>query len=296
MKTISTTWNFPINGHLCAHVTIDGDAPLLEQFYRGFDRCFILDSEKETLEGFRACLNQNASPVYEALQARYGDFMELLMLVTKTDSPEAIGGANWICFPGLQGELSINLNYIYVLPEYRGHGYFKTLIAACESISASMLARAGSRAVQTLIFTEHNHPWRMSMADQQIDSAHTALDQVDRMKIWATVGSRLIDFPYVQPPLSDEQEPMDSLVYAVKGAEGDTLDPLVLKHHLERFFGISVLKGQPLEESPTAQAQLERLSDMARAGEVIPLLTLPTWMHQFTEVTGSEISGQEQPA
>ena len=293
METVLANWIFPLDSKTFAYVCIDRNDPSIEQFYQAYDQCFVLENEKETLEGFKACLQQNVSPVYEKLRELYGDYRECIMLVRDSDcSQSLIGGANWICFSGLNGKVSINLNYIFVLPSYRGQGYFKKMITACERISAQFAVKefASEKFVDeqlqvtgTLLFTEQNHPGRMSIQDQRLDSHYTGMDQIDRLRIWETVGSKIIDFPYVQPPLSMVQKPMDTLLYTVRGIEEDQLDPLVLKYHLERFFGISVLKGKPLFENQTAKRQLEYLEEMALAGEKITLVSLSAWIQRYME-------------
>jgi len=168
----------------------------------------------------------------------------------------------------------------------------KKMINACESISTQLFFKGTAsenltdehlQSRSVLLFTEQNHPGRMNIQDQKLDSQYTGLDQLDRLRIWDTVASKIIDFPYIQPPLSVFQKPMDTLLYTVRGTEEDQLDPLVLKYHLERFFGISVLKGKPLSENQTAIRQLEYLEEMAASGETIPLLALSAWIKQYIE-------------
>jgi hypothetical protein len=81
-----------------------------------------------------------------------------------------------------------------------------------------------------------------------------------------------VDFAYVQPPLSAQQEADTRLIYSVLGAPGDTLDACLLERHLRSFFGISVLKGQALDNVAVASRQLECLARMCRAGETVRLL------------------------
>jgi hypothetical protein len=46
----------------------------------------------------------------------------------------------------------------------------------------------------------------------------------------------------------------------------------VLRHHLRAFFGISVLKGEALEQVPVAVRQLAMLEAMQRTGDGVRLL------------------------
>jgi hypothetical protein len=112
----------------------------------------------------------------------------------------------------------------------------------------------------------------MSLADYQRDTAHSGLDQVERLHMWARLGALIVDFPYVQPALSAEQEADDTLLYSVLGARSDTLDACLLLAHLERFFSISVLKGQPLASSPAAQSQIDVLRKSCAAQGSVRLL------------------------
>ena len=76
-----------------------------------------------------------------------------------------------------------------------------------------------------------------------------------RIRLWTGLGAKIIDFPYVQPPLSARQSPDGSLLYAVLGAESEPLDACLLHAHLCRFFGISVLKGGDPMANPIAAAR-----------------------------------------
>src|SRR3546814_13890093 len=73
------------------------------------------------------------------------------------------------------------------------------------------------------------------------------MDQYDRLAIWGRRGARVVDFPYVQPPLSAENAPNNELILSVIGRSEENLPAALLRSHLNGFFGISLAKGGPLD-------------------------------------------------
>jgi GNAT superfamily N-acetyltransferase len=248
------------------------EGPVFERFFAGYDRAFVLPDEKEDIEGLKAALDLNHDREGAALAARYGPFRELCLIADDEDGTP-VGGANFIAMPARSapGVVTANLSYIYVDPEARGRGNLRRLVAAVRDAIAQVFA--GTHGLLTpLIFLEQNDPLAMSPEAYARDTEFTGLDQLDRLRIWSRLGARLIDFPYVQPPLSAQQEPDDALLYSVLGATGQSLDPRLLRDHLAGFFGISVLKGIPLDQDPTADRTMNSLDALAAAGKSIELL------------------------
>jgi hypothetical protein len=258
-------------GGLTIESTTDPDSPVTSLFFEHFDQTFILPHEKETLEGFRDCLALNRGEAAERLRARYGPFRETI-LVAREPGGQIVGGANYIAF-ALDGKsplLSVNLNYIFTVRAWRRLGYFRSLLSAVRQDAAALLNEPSK--MPAAIFIEQNDPFAMTGEDYATDTAHAGLDQFQRIAIWANFGARIIDFPYIQPPLSPAQEPDTSLCYAVVGIPGQALDACLLREHLLRFFAISVLKGRDPESDPAARSQLAVLSEACAAGRAIPLL------------------------
>lgn len=260
---------------LVIEATTSADDGLLEEFYRDYDGAFVLENEKEGYDGFAECLGLNAGDQYANLVGRYGPFREFVAVVRDAATGARLGGANFIIFPvsgaaARELVLSINLNYIFVNAQLRRKGIFRQLIADLPALAFRLYAETnstdlpkasrGARAPQVYIFIEQNDPFRMSREDYDRDTELTGLDQVARIGLWSRLGARIVDFPYVQPPLSKDQDADDTLAYAVLGARDADLDACLLRAHLERFFGISVLKGADLSVEPTAAAQLSELA------------------------------------
>jgi hypothetical protein len=269
---------------LLIEATVSPDSPILQTFFAGYDAAFVLPNEREEHEGFIKCLALNFGASYARLAGLYGAFREVVLvareppggaMVSGAIGGAMIGGANLIAFPlRLNGEevLSINLNYVFISSNQRRRGYFKRLVAAVGAVAAGFFDPATAQLPQ-LIFIEQNDPMQMSRADYVRDTQHAGIDQLTRIRLWTGLGAKIIDFPYVQPPLSADQAPEGTLLYGVLGADGDALDACLLHAHLTRFFAISVLKGEDPLANTIAAAQLRELAARCRLGAAIPLLT-----------------------
>jgi GNAT superfamily N-acetyltransferase len=244
-----------LDGGLLVRASDRPDSPLLERFFDGYDGAFVLPDEREELVGFRDCLALNASmPVFRDRSHR-----EYVLVVEGVDG-SLLGGANFLAVRIDQEggpPVSIALNYVYVDRAARGRGLSRTLLAAVGRVGNRALLAGGS--LPPAIFLEQNDPLRLTPAAYATDTQHSGLDQLDRLAIWARLGARIVDFPYVQPALSTEQKPDEGLLYAVLEFPGHRVPAAYLHDHLESFFGVSVRKGKPLSDDAVASQQLELL-------------------------------------
>jgi hypothetical protein len=278
----SDAFQFQAQSGLWLDATSRSDSAVFDEFFAGYDRAFVLPNEKEDADGFRECLELNHGQRYRELEAQYGVYRELCLVARVAPGQPAIGGANFIAGPvppGLAGHATTtaNLNYIFVNESERGRGRLRALVAAVQELVARLFAdeivnSAAGELPGALVFIEQNDPLRMSPEDYHHDTQYSGIDQLDRLRIWARLGARVVDFPYVQPALSAEQAPDPNLVYSVLGATADALDASVLAAHLRRFFGVSVLKGGPLEAQPAVIEQLECLAQQRAVGASVGLL------------------------
>src|SRR5262245_56664715 len=111
--------------------TTSADDGLLQEFYRDYDRAFVLENEKEGYDGFAECLKLNHADAYADLVRRYGPFREFVLVVRDRNTDMLLGGANFIIFPISNKRavvLSMNLNYVFVNPEARRNGVFRRLM------------------------------------------------------------------------------------------------------------------------------------------------------------------------
>jgi hypothetical protein len=281
---------------LLVEATTTADGGLLKEFYSDYDRAFVLENEKEGYDGFAECLVLNSGDAYARLAKTFGAFREFVLVVHDPEINHRIGGANFIAFPisgAISSEakvLSINLNYVFINPPDRKRGLFKRLVKDLPDVAVRLLSttnaddlppewlasakQLGVRLPQILMFIEQNDPYLMSPKDYRLDTEFTGLDQISRIGIWARLGAKIVDFPYVQPPLSRDQGPDPNLVYAVFGTDAAALDACLLKGHLVRFFGISVLKGSDPQSEPTAERQLKLLEGMCAGKQPVNVLTV----------------------
>ena len=263
-------WSLDLDEGLVVRGTERPDSSILDDFFAGYDRAFVLPDEREELEGFRTCLALNP-----LCRRRFGRRHRELVLVVNTADGHLLGGANFLTTyieapPPGHPPVAVALNYIYVQNAARGRGLSRLLL--------DVVARLANRAVDLpdgahwpAMFIEQNDPLRLTEAEYAADSSHAGIDQIDRLALWARRGARLIDFPYVQPALSADQAPDDGLIYAAVRFPLDEIDAEYFRAHLESFFGISVLKGRPPLEDPVAGEQLLLLAEMARKGETVAL-------------------------
>lgn len=246
------------------------DSATFREFYAGYCQSFVLPDEMEDEEGFAACLALNRGAEYDRLSAVHGPFREHFVVMRDSDG-RAMAGANYIAIDHSRGSarpyVTANLNYIFVLPEFRGGGRFTALVRALREQITGLFGPSPDPA---LVFIEQNDPLRMSAEDYECDTRFTGIDQFDRLGIWARQGALVVDFAYSQPPLSDDQEADGNLVYSVMGAREPQLHPRLVAHHLAGFFGISVMKGSALP--PVASAQLDQLDAIAAQGLTIDLI------------------------
>lgn len=267
---------------------------VFDDFYLDYDKAFVLENEKESYEGFTDCLALNGGDAFSRLVDQFGAFREFVIVVRNTQTGARIGGANFIAFllrrsvNSSDTLLSMNLNYVFINPAFRRGGFFKQLVSDLPDIALRLFAAAnphdlqikrsssGSRhpniSRELIMFIEQNDPYRMSRADYERDTQFTGLDQFARIGIWQRLGAKIVDFSYAQPPLTSKQSADVNLVCGVLGVRSEMLDACLFRSHLERFFGISVLKGADPMQEPTAAQQLAELARMCADHEPVRLL------------------------
>lgn len=189
-------------GHgLRVRATQRADSPLLGRFMTGYDRAFVLPDEREEIAGFRACLAMN-----EQAAARFGRrHGELVLVLEDSASGALLGGANFLATGMAQSppghpDVAVALNYLFVDTAQRGRGLARVLKRAVETL-APQVAGGADTALLPALFIEQNDPFRLTDAEYAADNAHSGIDQIDRLAVWARLGAQLVDFAYVQPAL-----------------------------------------------------------------------------------------------
>ena len=259
---LSWTWDDGVR----ATATSDPHSQVLRRFFEGYDRAFILPDEREEFDGFVRCLALNATH-REAYGRRH---CEVAMIFEEADGT-LLGGANFLAATTGAGDAAtVALNYVYVESAARGRGLLRRILADVRRTALTVLD-LDPDGPEPVLFIEQNDPLRLTEEAYAADSSHSGLDQVDRLSIWARIGARVVDFPYVQPALSADQQPDDSLIYAAIGYPGHALPARLLHDHLQSFFGISVLKGAAEAQGGPAARQLDALSTRATPVALLPM-------------------------
>jgi GNAT superfamily N-acetyltransferase len=267
-------WTRTVGNGYVVRATRSASSSLIERFMAGYDQAFVLPDEREEIEGFRTCLAIN-----DRARHWFGrTHCELVMVLEDAAAGTVLGGANFLAtripqVPSDHPPVAVALNYLFVESQARGRGLSRMLKQAVETL-ANEAVDAPASAVPPAMFIEQNDPLRLSAEDYTRDSAHSGIDQVDRLAVWAQLGAQLVDFPYVQPALSSEQRSDEGLAYAVMNLAVPAIDAAWFAAHLESFFAISALKGARIASDPVASGQLERLRDMAAVGQKVSLLSL----------------------
>lgn len=260
--------SFVLPGGVRVTATDDAASPLLDRFFEGYDRAFVLPDEREELDGFQACLGLNRTHRHA-----FGRTHSEQVAVLEDEMGQRLGGMNFLATaigraPDLRA--AVALNYVYVEEAARGRGLLRQCLTAVRALAPAVL-ELGPDGPPAAVFVELNDPLRLTPEAYALDTEHTGLDQIDRLAIWARIGARVVDFPYIQPALSVDQHPDDSLIYAAIDYPGAVIDPRLLHDHLESFFGISVLKGRA---EPPGGAGGRQLAALAELSEPVPLLDM----------------------
>ncbi len=251
----------------------------------GYDQAFVLPDEREDLAGFQACLSLNQSH-----RRAFGRTHSELVAVIEDDAGVRLGGMNFLATAITRGETplaAVALNYLYVDKAVRGRGLLRTALRAVRRLAQAALD-LDPDGPPPVLFIEQNDPLRLTADEYAADTRHSGLDQVDRLEIWARLGARVVDFPYVQPALSADQAPDDSLIYTVIDWPHAAMDAGLLHDHLQSFFAISVLKGEPDVQGGAATSQIAALAERTTP---VPLLNMDAavdWLRAGRSTAGFE--------
>ena len=279
-----TTLNLP-NG-INVSASDDPDSPILLRFFSGYDRAFVLPDEREDLEGFKACLSLNRSHRHA-----FGRTHSELVAIFEDAGGALLGGANFlataISHSPAHPMATIALNYVFVEEAARGRGLLRTILDGVRQL-ALMALGLERHGPPPLLFIEQNDPLRLTAEEYATDTTHSGTDQIDRLAIWSRLGTRVIDFPYVQPALSAGQKADDGLIYATVDYPGNRIDAALLHDHLESFFRISVLKGAIDTPDDIAGAQLKALANRSAPIALLPMEPALAWLRAGRATDGFE--------
>lgn len=175
----------------------------LRSFYAGlYTREFPDADERESLENMENYLRLRASGWYGP------NNYHIIFAISETG--ETAGGviADYLAVPNCGV-----IEFVVVDPGQRGQGLGKLLIEDIALRFAEDAHRAGHRQLDA-ISGEVNDPYRRCEVDEHLDG-------FARLQLWHHFGFRLIDFPYVQPPLSAGQEAVTGIALMLQPLRED---------------------------------------------------------------------------
>ncbi len=173
------------------------DLEILRKFYQEFYMLEFPDpNERESLENMEKYLNLKD-------RGWYGRNNYHIVIATQDD--RYVGG---VVADFLAEANTGVIEFIFVLPQFRQQGIGKTLLTDIEN---RLVADAKNFLEIDLdsIVAEMNDPFQISEVEDN-------LDPIRRSRLWDKWGYGVLDFPYIQPALSEEQEPVFNLLLLAK--------------------------------------------------------------------------------
>ncbi|MDD5586714.1 MAG: GNAT family N-acetyltransferase, partial [Alphaproteobacteria bacterium] len=253
------------------------DAPELKEVYPTYQQNFPIESEQETIEGFRACLDLKNDA---SLQEKCGPFKEAWICVRDPETGKIIAAINFSTFTfndrnapeaKIHADGTQHLTFVFVAPEYRHLGIAKKLIGEAEAYSRDFIARNSeprltADQVRMETFTEQNYPPKMTVKQYIFDTLNAGIKQYARLKWWSGRGFAPLNFSYVQLALEKGAKACENVRLHIKKRNGlHTIPAAVVHAHIAAFFRTSVFKGEPIENDNYYKNQAKELG---RMGEV----------------------------
>lgn len=242
-------------------VNRDGD-PAFPQIYALYEKIFTLPEERDTAENLQSILEVHHDANN---QARFGPSEECWIYARDPATKEVVGAVNIVALgvtdpeAAKHADATMHINYLFVDPKYRTMGLGRHLLERADARARDIVAREmpdkSADTLRLFTFTEQNSPAKMTMAEYMQDNLSAGIDQCDRRNWWERQGYNQIDFPYVQPALSEDQDPCTGLDLCVKGAEGAKLPSSLLKYHFHRWASCSIMGGEDANEDETFRSQ-----------------------------------------
>ena len=253
--------------------TSAADRELLSAFYKDlYIPAFPDADERESLDNIQRYLERKAADWYGPNNYH---------VHVRLEDGELVGGA---ITDYLAGPNTGVIEFLVAAPARRGRGLGRRLLDAAETALAADARAAGAAGLRAVV-AEMNDPFRGGLA---LDS----MDPFTRLLIWSGWGYAGLDFPYVQPALSDRQRPVTSMLLAWKpvGETGNAVASATVKQVLHEYMRWAMRIDQPQRSAEFAQ--MARYLDARTA---VPLLPLDHYVGHdqarplaIREITGSD--------
>jgi GNAT superfamily N-acetyltransferase len=166
------------------------------------------------------------------------------------------------------------VEFIVVAPAGRGSGVGGRLLAHTEALFDQDAWRAHGRPADAVL-AEMNDPFATSALSDN-------LDPVARTLIWHRWGFGGLDFPYVQPALSTDQEPVRNLILICKPCRGDWSSAVpapVVASTVHEYLRWAMRINEPAES-----AEFRRMAEVLGSADTVGLMPLDRYVGRGEEV------------
>jgi GNAT superfamily N-acetyltransferase len=221
------------------------DLALLSAFYATlYENEFPDPDERESLENMADYLRRKAQGWYEA------NNYHIVLAISGT---EILAG---VIFDYLAEPRAGVIEFLLVSPTSRGTGVGGQLLAHAEE-----LLRADAGGELHAIAAEVNDPL---VSPAETDN----LNPVTRALIWQRWGYRGVDFPYVQPPLSPEQDAVTTLILICKPLREDWAEdvPAAVVDLIVREYLRWAMRIEQPDDCPEYRLMADHLAARKRVG------------------------------
>ncbi len=237
------------------HLDTRGDSlTQLSQFHDGLYTAEFPDAdERESLENMENYLRLKG-------QGGYGK-NNYHIILTLDDDENIVSGvvADYLAGPNVG-----LIEFIVTQPTLRGRGLGGSLLNEIISCFIQDAINAGHSGLAG-ICGEVNDPYRQCEVEEHLDG-------FARLRGWHRFGFRLLDFPYVQPPLSEHQHAVTGIALMFRSLRDDlaTAMPASLVEQIIREFQIWAMRIPNPDEEPV----FATMRDHLRTRSVIPQLDM----------------------
>lgn len=175
----------------------------IDTLTRWYEACYVAEfpnaSERESLPNMIEYLRRRAS-------GWYGRNNYHILLAMADGQPVGAAVVDYLAEPNVGV-----IEFLLTAPAARRSGIGRAVLDRTERLLDQDARRSNGRPLSAVI-AEMNDPRAPSDVRDNIDPAQRAL-------IWHRWGYAGLDFPYVQPALSDDQQPVTNLMIIAKGLE-----------------------------------------------------------------------------
>lgn len=230
-----------------------GDRPRFDRF---IDELYIPgfpdEDERESPENMLEYLRLRAAGWYGANNYH-------ILLLTENDRPVAAAVSDYLAIPNTGV-----IEFLIVSDDCRGKGYGRQLFNATEALLRDDAQRNHQPDLAAIVI-ELNDPFRVAPPNDNYDP-------FERTRIWDKWGFGRLNFPYVQPALSEDQEPVRCLILGAKPFRPDLKS--AIPSDLVREILIGYLKWAMRIENPEIDLTFQAMAAYLATVPDVPLTSL----------------------